>query len=55
MDLCSISTGATLSEDVIADVLNAEKIGKEAWENFKLRRLSEHCDTKFFYILIAST
>ena len=28
MDLCSISTGATLSEDVIADVLNAGKIGR---------------------------
>ena len=51
MDLCCISVAAILSEDVIADVLNTEKIGNTAWETFKFRRLSEHCDMKFFYIL----
>ena len=47
MDLCCISNGATLPEDVISDVLNAEEIGRAAWKSFRLRRLSENRDLKF--------
>lgn len=47
MNLCLLSHVAALSEDVIADIFNAE-IGKKAWEIFKLRGPSEHPDLNLF-------
>lgn len=47
MNLCLLSHVAALSEDVIADIFNAE-IGKEVWEIFKLRGPSEHPDLNLF-------
>ena len=42
VDLCSIWTGAALSEDDITDVLNAEKFRADASETIKSRKLSKH-------------
>ena len=43
VDLCSIWTGAALSEDAITDLLNAEKFRAEASETIKSRKLSKDC------------
>ena len=34
-DLCSLSTGASPPDEVVNDLLNAEEIGREAWEIFR--------------------
>ena len=50
-DLCSLSTGASPPDEVVNDLLNAEEIGREAWEIFRAERLSEKRSMKFFDVL----
>ena len=50
-DLCSLSTGASPPDEVVNDHLNAEEIGREAWEIFQAKRLSEKRSMKFFDVL----
>ena len=51
IDLCGISTGVTVSEEVSSDILNAEKVGADLWEQFKMNRLSTERNIKFFHKL----
>lgn len=47
-DLFSIYTGASLSEEEISDLCNAQKTGKEANDEFVRMRLLKYHDTNFF-------
>ena len=47
-DLFGISTGASLSEEEISDLCNAQKTGKEAHDKFVRIRLLKYHDTHFF-------